>query len=125
MPSVFQLSPIADVVAQNFGIPRGCYYAPTYAATIAIDPTVLSPSVLITTTAAVGNATLTAASIGPFGQLLLLQINNDAGGARTITFSTGFRSTGTVVGTQSKAICLIFMSDGTTFNEVCRSASAV
>lgn len=125
MASVFTLSQVAGAIAQSFGVPQGLSYAPTYAATVAIDPTVQSPVVTINTTSAVGNATLTTASAGPLGQFLIIQINNDAGGARTITFSTGFRATGTVVGTASKAFCLIFISDGITFNEYCRSASAL
>lgn len=99
---------------------------PTYAATTALDAIMLtSRFVLIVTTSGVGNATLTTSVGANAGGRLVVQINNDASGARTITFGTGFRPTATVVGTASKAILVEFVSDGLTWNEVARSASAL
>ncbi len=98
--------------------------APTYAATITIDPDA-GMFQLITTTSAIGNATLNALSVGKPGAMLELEIANDASSARTITFGTNFRSTGTVVGTASKSILVSFRSNGTKWMEVARSASAI
>jgi hypothetical protein len=78
----------------------------------------------IVTTSAVGNATVNITYLGKFGELMVLEIANDAGGARTITFGTNFRSTGTVVGTASKSIIVGFFSDGAGWKEAFRSAAA-
>jgi len=125
-------SPNPDLVAQitGSGVPAPgagtTGLAPTYASSIELAPTLqYSRFVAINTTSAVGNATITAAYVPQAGARLVVQTNNDASGARTITFSTGFRPTGTVVGTASKAILVEFTSDGTTWNETARSASAV
>jgi len=98
--------------------------APVYASSIELAPTLqFSRFIAINTTSAVGNATLTAAYIPQAGARLVIQINNDSGGARTITFSTGFRTTGTVTGTASKIILVTFCSDGTTWNEASRTSA--
>jgi hypothetical protein len=122
-------TPDADITAQLTGSGRpnpgfngaatiGAGYSPVYAASIDIAP-ILQKSrfVLITTTAGVGNATITSSFVAPAGALLQIQIANDSGAARTITFSTGFRTTATVVGTASKIFLVDFTSDGTTWNE--------
>ena len=77
----------------------------------------------VITTSAVGNATLNASSGGTFGQNLVVLIANDSGGARTITFGTNFRPTGTVVGTGSKTISVEFQSNGVSFFETGRSTA--
>lgn len=125
-------SPNPDLVAQVTGSGQPAPgagttgLAPTYASSIELAPTLqYSRFVAINTTSGVGNATITAAYVAQAGARLVVQINNDAGGARTITFSTGFRVTGTVVGTASKAIVVIFCSDGTTWNEASRTSSAL
>jgi hypothetical protein len=101
----------------------GSGFTPTYAASIDISQ-ILQKSrfVLIVTNSTIGNATITAAFVPPAGAKMRMQINNDAGGARTITLSTGFRfSAATIVGTASKISTIEFVSDGTTWNEVARS----
>jgi hypothetical protein len=123
-------SPNPDLVAQVTGSGQpapgagSTGLAPTYASSIELAPTLqFSRFIAINTTSAVGNATLTAAYVPQAGARLVIQINNDASAARTITFSTGFRTTGTVVGTASKAIVVTFCSDGTTFNEASRTTA--
>ena len=123
-------SPNPDLVAQVTGSGQPAPgagttgLAPTYASSIELAPTLqYSRFVAINTTSGVGNATITAAYVAQAGARLVVQINNDAGGARTITFSTGFRSTGTVTGTASKAIVVGFCSDGTTWNETSRTTA--
>jgi len=126
-------TPNADKVAQLTGSgntaagnPNNGGISPTYAATVALDAFIpFTTFIALTTTSAVGNASLTVATIPQPGARLVIQINNDSGGARTITFSTGFRSTGTVVGTASKAILVEFVSDGTTYNEIGRTSAAL
>jgi len=130
-------TPDADITAQITGTGQptpgftgaasiGAGITPVYAASIELAPFLQkSRNIQINTTSGVGNATLTAAFVPASGSTLIIQVNNDATAARTITFGTGFRPTGTVVGTNSKAILVSFTSDGTTWNEKARSASAV
>lgn len=107
------------------GLPTslGAGFIPTYAAAIDIGPCLQYTRWLnIVTTAGVGNATLTCGNVPPAGTPVPIQVGNDAGGARTITFSTGFRFTAaTLVGTASKIMNILFISDGTTLNEVSRT----
>ena len=112
----------ADKLHQFAG--SGIDYIPTYAATITVDGG-LSTRVKIVTTSGVGNSTLSMLNGGKPGQKLTVQIDNDSGGARTITFGTSFRSTGTVVGTASKSILVLFESDGTNFLEIARTSAAL
>jgi len=128
-----------DIVAQLTGTGKanpgfngnpalGSGVSPVYAASIELAPLLQkSRFIIIVTNSTVGNATLTCALTPPSPGAgdLVIQINNDAGGARTITFGTGFRSTGTVVGTASKAILVSFYWDGLTWNETGRSSAAV
>jgi hypothetical protein len=114
----------ADALAQISGSGVSVPYAPTYAASITLDVGVTSYANVVTT-AAIGNASILASSGGLPGQRLSVIISNDSGGARTITFSTNFRATGTVVGTASKVIAVNFVSDGSKFIEQGRSASAI
>lgn len=126
-------SPDADITAQITGTGQptpgyngpttiGAGFTPVYAATIELSPFLQkSRFILLTTTSGVGNATLTTLFVPSAGCQLYIQINNDAGAARTITFTTGFRTTATVVGTASKAAIIEFTSDGTTWNESGRS----
>jgi hypothetical protein len=113
----------ADPLAQLSGSGNSIVYLPAYATSLALDPTQGALCQVITTAA--GNSTFTASSLGKFGQNWTIEVANDAGGARTITFSTGFRATATVVGTASKSILVEFVSDGTVWKESGRSAAAV
>lgn len=113
-----------DLIAQTTGSGVPVPYVPTYAASITIDVGSTSYANIVTTSA-VGNASVLASSGGLPGQRLTVIIANDAGGARTITFSTNFRATGTVVGTASKVIAVGFISDGSKFIEQSRSVSAI
>lgn len=120
-------SPNADKVAQitGSGVAIPTNITPTYAATIALDSILIGSNFVLVVTTSLGAATLTTGYVPNAGAQASIQINNDAGGARTITFGTGFRSTGTVTGTQSKAILVTFTSDGTTWNEDGRTSAAL
>jgi hypothetical protein len=94
--------------------------APTYAASMTIDPSAGLFQQLVLT----GNATLTPLNGGKPGQLLVLEIQA-SGGTRTATFASVFKSTATAAPTIGASILVAFMSDGTSFKEVCRTASAI
>lgn len=125
-------TPDHDKVAQLTGTGRptpgfngsttiGAGFTPVYAASIDIAPFLVKSSFVNITTTALGNATITCSNIPPAGAVCNIQIFNDAGGARTITFGTGFRASGTIVGTASRLATIEFISDGTTFNEFGRT----
>lgn len=121
-------SPNPDLTCQLTGSGQSVpgAVAATYVASGSTDITALlqySRFVLITT--ATGNSSVISSFVPASGAILNIQIANDSGGARTITFSTGFRATATVVGTASKIILVQFVSDGTTWNEVARSSAAI
>lgn len=66
-----------------------------------------------------GNTTLNTDDVGIAGQLLVLEIVNDAGGARTITWGANFRmAAATLVGTASKSAMCVFMSNGVKWMQV-------
>lgn len=93
-------------------------YVPTYAAAIDIGPILQVTRWINIITTSIGASTITCSAVPPAGTQVTIQVNNDAGGARTLTFSTGFRFTAaTLVGTASKIMNITFCSDGTTLNE--------
>lgn len=55
------------------------------------------------------------------GTVFIMKILNDATSARTITFSTGFVASATIVGTTSKSATIVFISNGTSFYEIART----
>jgi hypothetical protein len=121
-------APNADLVAQltGSGQPVPGTVLATYVASGNTDITaLLQYTRYVRIITATGNSTVISSFVASPGGLLFVQIDNDSGGARTITFSTGFRATGTVVGTASKAIVVAFVSDGTNWIEYARSVAAV
>lgn len=92
------------------------YSTPTYS----LDPT--AGTFLVGTTGA-GAITINAASVLAAGTYLTLVINNDAGAGRTITFGTNFRSTGTLTGTASKVMIIVFASDASNWIELSRTVA--
>lgn len=128
--TIWQPNPdfIAQLTGSGVAIPGfpaqlGSGFIPTYAAAIDIGPLLTYTRwINIVTTSAVGNSTITSTIIPRAGCGVVLQVSNDASGARTLTFSTGFRfSAATLVGTASKIMLIAFVSDGTTLNEVSRT----
>jgi hypothetical protein len=110
-----------NALAMTTGNWDGPVNQPTYAATMTLDPTT-GPYLQVITTA-IGAATLNAASGGYYGQEWEIEIANDAGGARTITFGTNFRPSATVVGTASKSIIVRFRSNGVAWLETHRGVA--
>ncbi len=76
-----------------------------------------------TTSNAVGNATINAATGGLPGQHMWIIIANDLVNSKTITFGANFRSSGTLVGTAGKSATIQFISDGTVWYEVARTTN--
>lgn len=122
-------TPNMDTVAQmsGTGAPFPFTTAVTYVSGGNTDPTsVLFVSSFASITTASGNTTVLMPTLKlAAGARRVIQINNDATAARTVTFSTGFRANGAITGTNSKAILIDFVSDGTTLNEVARTGAAL
>ncbi len=121
-------SPNPDITAQltGTGQPVPGNVTATYVPSGNTDITsVLQFSRFVAMTTATGNSTVLTSYVPNPGAILNVQVTNDASGARTITFGTGFRATGTLVGTNSKVLLVQFISDGTTWNEVSRSVGAI
>lgn len=107
----------------NFHVKAGAFSGnldnPTYAATISLDVTQGNVH-KITTTSAIGNATINASAAGVAGQEITIIITNDSSAGRTITFGSNFKPSGTIVGTASKTATIRFASDGTSWWETSR-----
>ena len=119
-------SPNSDLVAQltGSGQPVPAAIAPTYVASGNTDITsVLQFTRFVPITTVTGNSTVNTSFVARAGAILHIQVNNDAANPRTITFGTGFRTTGTLTGTNSKIMLVAFASDGTTWNETARTAA--
>ena len=76
-----------------------------------------------TTSNAVGNATINAATPGLPGQHMWVIIANDQISAKTVTFGRNLRSAGPIAGSPGKAATVQFISDGTAWYEVARSTN--
>lgn len=125
--SAFSFNP--DIVAQmsGSGKPVPGTVTPTFAASMALAAVLLYSRYVRILGVSTVSATvdLTTTFVAPAGARLTVQVDNSASGTVTATFGTGFRSTGTVAPTASKSILVDFSSDGITWNEVGRSASAL
>jgi hypothetical protein len=76
-----------------------------------------------TTSNAVGNATINAATAGLPGQHMWIIIVNDQISGKTVSFGANFKSAGPLVGSPGKSAALQFISDGTVWYEVARTAN--
>jgi hypothetical protein len=73
-----------------------------------------------------GNTTIQPLTVGQAGQLLVLEIANDAGLARTVTLGSNIRGTATtLVGTASRSMMLGLMSNGVKWMEIFRTTAIV
>jgi hypothetical protein len=137
MPKNTAFSPNPNKVAQITGSGQptpgytgpssiGTGVVPVYATTIALDPFLQNSTFISLTGDNVNACTVSVASVPPAGAQLGIQFNEpSAGNTSVLTFGTGFRSTGTVQPTSSKAILVTFTSDGTTFNETGRTSASL
>jgi hypothetical protein len=70
------------------------------------------------------NSTISTSSVPRKGYVLRLSLLADATGGNTITFGTGFKSTGTLGAlTANKYYQVTFLSNGTNLLEVSRTAA--
>jgi hypothetical protein len=76
-----------------------------------------------TTSNAVGNATLNAATAGLAGQHMWIIIVNDQISGKIVSFGNNFKSAGPLAGSPGKSATLQFISDGTAWYEVARTAN--
>lgn len=114
----------ADSLAQISGSPAARVLAPTYAAII----TSISPNAGIVhwingVAATSATCTINMGGGGQSDQLLILVIR-DTGGV-TVTFGTNMKSGGTCNPGTGKQIAVTFMSDGTNWVEINRTATAI
>ena len=93
----------------------------TYASPTSVDVT-LNSCFTVTTVNATGSVTFNATAGGTTGQQLEILITNDATSAKTITFGSNFKSTGTLTASAaSRQTTITFRSDGTNFLETGRA----
>jgi hypothetical protein len=76
-----------------------------------------------TTSNAVGNATINAATAGLPGQHMWVIVVNDQISAKTVSFGNNIKSAGPLVGSPGRSATLQFISDGSAWYEVARTAS--
>jgi len=76
-----------------------------------------------TTSNAVGNATINAATAGLAGQHMWVIIVNDQLSGKTISFGNNLKSAGPLLGSPGKSATLQFISDGTAWYEVGRTGN--
>lgn len=94
----------------------------TYAATMNIDVTYSYHVVAgVSTTSATVAYTPTAA--GSAGDVLIIETTATSSGTVTATFASTFHSSGTQATTASKFSTIMFVSDGTQWNEVARTTA--
>ncbi len=93
----------------------------TYASPTSVDVT-LASVYTVTTVNATGSVTFNATAGGTAGQEMTILITNDATSAKTITFGTNFKTTGTLTASAaSRQTTISFRSDGTNFLETGRA----
>ena len=77
----------------------------------------------ISTSNAVGNATINATTAGLPGQHMWVIVLNDQISAKTVSFGNNFKSAGPLMGSPGKSATLQFISDGTAWYEVARTTN--
>lgn len=111
----------ANLLAQLIGGPGRQDYAPTYAATMALDLANNSYCFINGLNSVSATSTVTATTGGVLGQENAVMVK-DTGGV-TVTFSTNFKVSATVNPTNGKTITVFFMSNGTNWVETGRSSA--
>jgi hypothetical protein len=109
------------VVGSGKQVPYSTKTALTSAPTIALNSTLGN---FFTLTPA-HTATINATTVGAQGQPLFLEIVTSGVDSFTLTFGTNFKSTGTLATgtTTAKTFMVQFLSDGTNYVEVSRTAA--
>jgi hypothetical protein len=94
----------------------------TYAANLTLETTAGDVH-KTTTNNSIGNATINAATGGLPGQHMWVIIVNDQLSAKTVSFGSNFKSAGPLTGSPGKSATLQFISDGSVWYEVARTAN--
>lgn len=94
----------------------------TYAASMTIDVT-YSYHVVAGVSSTSATVTYTPSAAGSPGDILIIETKADASGTVTATFASTFHSSGTQATTLSKFSTIMFISDGTQWNEVARTTA--
>lgn len=108
-----------DVVARRF---IASLETVTYARAMSLETTAGDVH-KITTSNAVGNATINAATGGLPGQHMWIIIANDQISGKTVSFGTNLKTAGPLMGSPGKSATLQFISDGSAWYEVARTAN--
>lgn len=96
--------------------------------------TALTPAAAVTVNSTLGNfftltpgedETINATTVGAQGQVLIIKVLTSGTTSRTLTFGTNFKSTGTLATgtTTAKTFMIAFLSDGTNYVELFRTAA--
>lgn len=109
---------------QLAGGPTARAAVPTFGAIITVNPNITLVHTLNGVSTVSAAATVNCPGTGGYGQFMILMCKASASGTVTYTFSQNFLPTATAAPTASKAITVFFVSDGTVWREVSRSASA-
>jgi hypothetical protein len=114
-------STLAGVTVTGRNVPYSTKTVLTPAAAVAIDSTLGNFFTLVPDQATAINAT----TVGVSGQTLFIKILTSGTSSFVITFGTNFKSTGTLAtGTADAKIFMVqFLSDGTNYIEVARTAA--
>ena len=105
----------------------GTVAQPTFAATVTLGTNTQSSGIvqqILGVSTVSSTCTVNAGAVSPFGQVEIVICTASSSGTVTYTFGTSFLPTATVVATGGKSITVMWVSDGTNFHEICRSASA-
>ena len=111
----------AGLSVSGRSVPFATKTALTAGATVAIDSTLGN---FFTLTPAQDEA-INATTVGVQGQVLIIKILTSGTTSRTLTFGTNFLSTGTLATgtTTAKTFMIAFLSDGTNYIELLRTAA--
>jgi hypothetical protein len=94
----------------------------TYSSAMTIDVT-KSLHVIAASNGTSATSTFTPSAAGTAGDILTIHTEADSGGTVTVTFASTFHSSGTQATTASHFSTITFQSDGTRWNEICRTTA--
>jgi hypothetical protein len=114
----------AAPLAQIAGGPGAPILHSTFAATITLNPSLGAVHQILGVNTTSATCTVNAGQTGQFGQFLITILSADASGTVTYTLGTYFLPTATAVVTAGKSISMTWVSDGSNWHEIGRSASA-
>ncbi len=119
-------SSIATLTASTVAIDKLLRLSPkptdTYSATMTIDVT-YSYHLVAGANGTSATVTFTPSAAGTAGDILIIETTATAAGTVTATFASTFHSSGTQATTLSTSSTIMFVSDGTKWNEIARTTA--